>query len=243
MIFSKCHLIELRKLIAVVKIKICSGSIWKVTYSLFMSSLSLLFWHKELIWVKSITCALKSGAWSFPNQCRHNLLLCLASLSLTGSIIGFLILLLYVNIKKCKGSNLLEAILCLYVAGWKCAFLDSLASVFPCLSTILALGWARWSKSPYVKKKWHAQGLWTGLGGTCSDWRCPCSLQRGWISWPLKVLSNLNCPMTLWKAKKFLSPVQATVHLSNAEAKHRYTGKKWFRFLWKQRAQIELGFS
>lgn len=139
-IFSKCHLIELRKLIAVVKIKICSGSIWKVTYSLFMSSLSLLFTHKELIRVKSVSYALKSGAWAFPDQCRHYLLLCCASLSLTGSIIGFLIPLLHVNIKRSKQSNLLEAILCLYVAGWKCTFLESLVSVFPCLSTILALG-------------------------------------------------------------------------------------------------------
>lgn len=49
--------------------------------------------------------------------------------------------------------------------------------------------------------------------------------------------------MILWKTKNFLSLVQTTVHLSNAEAKHRYTGKKWFRFLWKQRGQIELGFS
>jgi len=37
-----------------------------------------------------------------------------------------------------------------------------------------------------VPHSWkHSRPGWMGLWGTCSSWRCPCSLQGGWTRWPL----------------------------------------------------------
>jgi len=41
------------------------------------------------------------------------------------------------------------------------------------------------------------------LWATWPSWRCPCSLQRGWTKWPLKVPSKPNYSMILWDNDRF----------------------------------------
>lgn len=57
------------------------------------------------------------------------------------------------------------------------------------------------------------------LWANWSSWRCPCSLQRGWTKWPLKVPFNPNyslipCCIGVWEVKhKTSNPAELSGHL------------------------------
>ena len=52
----------------------------------------------------------------------------------------------------------------------------------------------------------HSRPGWTGLWATWSSWRCPCSLQRCWARWPLKVPSSPKHSMILRSEQRPLPP-------------------------------------
>lgn len=55
-------------------------------------------------------------------------------------------------------------------------------------------------KSPISKVKHNLKSPILGpLGSLIEEkWICPCSLQEGWMTWPLKVPSSLDYYMILW---------------------------------------------
>lgn len=65
-----------------------------------------------------------------------------------------------------------------------------------------------------VKNPWKSSRTdWIGLGETWSSWRCPCSLQGGWIRWPFKVPPNkplYGC--VILRLHFFLSPHSTALH-------------------------------
>jgi len=44
----------------------------------------------------------------------------------------------------------------------------------------------------------HSRSNWMGLWATWSSCRCPCSLQRSWTRWLLRVSSNSSDSMIVW---------------------------------------------
>ena len=46
----------------------------------------------------------------------------------------------------------------------------------------------------------HSRSGWMGLWAPWCGCRCPCSLQGSWITWPLRIPSNLNSSVILWSS-------------------------------------------
>ena len=70
-----------------------------------------------------------------------------------------------------------------------------LCAVRPHLEYCVGYCTERW----WMPSAWRHPGPdWTGLWVICWSCRCPCSLQKSWTGWPLRVPSNSNDSMVLW---------------------------------------------
>ena len=77
-----------------------------------------------------------------------------------------------------------------------------------------------------MSRPWkHSVSGWTEVWATWSRWICPCSLQGHWIRRALKVLSNTNYFMILWKQQFLYSQVAVQLLLFYLTAHQNFREK------------------